>query len=190
MNNCPYCQKPLPNPVKRKSSCPFCNKTIFVRNGSMVTEFDSLKIDWIKSVGWLGIGDTEIEDSKKHLQNQFNTEPNFNDIRWNVLNRLVLKSAGNPQMSRAIYLEMAHILELEGKDNSEPIARAFKFELLEDKKNGVKFVEIFNCNDDNVCAECRKMAKKKIPIDVAVETSPIPNTCTNEYCRCWYSPVY
>jgi len=186
MTNCPYCSEVLSKEIKRKAVCPFCGKTIYVRNGEMVTEFKANKIDWIKRVDWLGITESQIDSTQKELSERFKQEPIFNDICWNILNKSLAKSINKPENQKNIYFEMAHILLLEGKENKELIAKASRIELLKLKKEGEKFVSVMTCNDDHVCDNCKKMANGKISIDLAIETNPIPNYCSNKYCRCWY----
>ena len=186
MNNCPYCQKTLEKPFKRKAVCPFCNKDIYVRNGQMVTEFESRKVDWLRRVENFEVTASVFDSTMELLREKFKTEPMFNDICWGILNKLLGKYANDPQNSKMIYYEMAWLLQSEGKNNSETIIKANQIELLEIKKNGFKYVSVETANDDQVCVECRKMESERIPIDLAIETNPIPHRCKNKYCRCSY----
>jgi hypothetical protein len=186
MNDCPYCQNDLPVPLKRKGTCPSCKKIIFVRNGKMVTEFDSKKIDWLKRIEGYGGNVSEFDNSKNKLTQEFKKEPLFNDVCWRILNELLGKYVQDQQTTKQIYYEMAHILETEGKDNSNFIIKANQIDLLKMKKIGFRFVKVQTCNDESVCVECKNMASRKIPIDVAIETNPIPSHCKNKFCRCSY----
>jgi hypothetical protein len=152
----------------------------------MVTEYESKKIDWLKRVSCFDVNASLFDSTRNELENKFQSKPLFNDVCWNILNKLLEKYAGNIQFSKLIYLEMAHILELEGKDNKETIIRAYKNELIEMKRLKFKNVFALTTNDDHVCEECNKMSIEKIPIDIAIETNPIPNRCKNKYCRCSY----
>jgi hypothetical protein len=190
MNACPYCQNNFPLPLKRKGTCPNCQKTIFVRNGQMITEYDYKKFNWLNRVAIFDVDETFFDSSRIKLKQKFSTEPLFNDVCWSILNKLLEKYAGDAQHSRMVYLEMAYILELEGKDNKETIIRAYRNELIEWKRLKNKNVFALTANDDHVCEECKKMSTEKIPIDLAIETNPIPNRCKNKYCRCSYGTYF
>jgi len=187
-NTCPYCGCNLPKALKRKGECQFCKKTIYVRNRNMVTEYEANKIDWLVRMEFHGITNEIFENQRMELLNRWHKAPLFNDICWSILNKLILKYKLDYSSSSSIYLEMAHILELEGKSNKHMILQANKTNLMGIKKSGYKYVRTFNCNDQFVCNECRKMADEKIPIDIALKENPIPNRCKNKDCRCWYGP--
>jgi len=127
-----------------------------------------------------------FESTRNQLKQQFKKEPLFNDVCWRILNELLGKYVQDSQTTKIIYYEMAHILETEGKDNSNFVTKANQIDLLEMKKIGFRFVKVQTCNDESVCVECKNMASSKIPIDVAIETNPIPSHCKNKYCRCSY----
>lgn len=152
----------------------------------MVSEYESNKIDWLKRIDWLEVNNSMIDNTQRKLAERFKKEPSFNDICWSILNNLLIKHVNDLEKQRSTYFEMARILELEGKDNKEIIVKANRIELLESKKRGDKFVSTTTCNDNYVCDNCKKMEQEKIPIDVALETNPIPYRCTNNKCRCSY----
>lgn len=53
----------------------------------------------------------------------------------------------------------------------------------------ISSVEIYTCNDDVVCPECKKIASKKYKLSGEVPELPYPG-CTCEHgCRCTYAPV-
>lgn len=192
-NSCPYCLNELQRPFPKKGKCPFCYKYIFVRNGNMVTEFDSNKIDWLRRVEYLGVTSQTFEKDKSILFELWHTEPSFGDICWSILNELIgnaaLKNPVDYINLMSIYLEMAHILDIEGKDSKGEILIANNYCLLDLKQNGYHKITTRNCNDEFVCGECIKMAAETIPIDMAIQDNPIPNRCKNDQCRCGYHPV-
>ena len=56
---CPYCGAMLEKIPKRKSSCPNCQNTIFVRNKNMVTERKAIMLDFIKNSEFYGAYESE-----------------------------------------------------------------------------------------------------------------------------------
>lgn len=50
-------------------------------------------------------------------------------------------------------------------------------------------VRMNSVNDQYVCESCKALQNEEISLDYALEHLPIPNQCTNEKCRCYYTPI-
>jgi len=187
-NLCPYCRAKLAEKPKRKKKCPTCGEDIFVRKGQLLTKDDADIADWLERVQQLGITRSDFNHKRQKLSDRFGKKASVNDTAWGILNELIV-SMKKRENQKIIYLEMAHIAIIEGKDPTKYLAEAAKQDLFGYKALGIRRVKVYTTNDNEVCENCRKMSNKTYDIDQAIKDLPIPNNCKgNDFCRCWYSP--
>jgi hypothetical protein len=184
---CPYCKSALDVKPSRKKKCPNCGEYIYVRKGKLVTEEDAKIGDWLERVSHFRITKKTFLEHRESLSKQFKQEASINDTAWRILNLLIRENKSHFDI-KLIYLEMAHIVSLEGKNPKPYLAEAAKQELLELKAEGAKKVKISTLNDYSTCKACSKLEGKVYTIDQALFSLPIPNLCENvSGCRCSYS---
>jgi len=157
-------------------------------DASSETEKESQITDWAKKkLEKLGVSRSEIDKHRADLTKQFGFDPPVNDVIWRTLNSVVQRKPGSHEARRA-YREMADIARSEGKSPTPYLAEAAKLELLEIKRNGFfEEVRVSTVNDELVCSKCSALEGRKIPLDEALSSLPVPNNCENDFgCRCWY----
>lgn len=194
---CPNCGSKLEKIPKWKNGkvdCPHCGDVIVVRSGKLFAEDEAKVRDWLESVNRT-LFDFEISREKfnsirQGLSKKFGLKASVNDTLWRILN-----SVNTPDKSyqsrKFIYLAMKGILRKEGKKTHEIMVQAHRMDLLDAKENTPNLVAIIlTCNDDYVCDECKKLSTMTFTIDEALETMPIPYSCTTENCRCGYAFTY
>lgn len=192
ISHCPYCNVILDTTPKRKKSCTNCGNQIYIRKGKLMVEFDALREDWLTYLTPLNISKKHFDDATSQLTQQFGRPPGFYDVVWRLLNNLVATSRSFSDVENA-YREMARVASFEQKDPSPYLAQALMTSLKAMKIRGVKQV-IISCYagdpDFSTCEACRSLYGKKLTLDEALATLPIPNKCTNDTgCRCEYMPV-
>lgn len=183
---CPYCEQVLDEIPKRSRDCQFCGKTFYVRNGKLLTKEDVEIIEWLGRLTFLNISKEKFDLHRFILSNQFGFKAPVRDVVWRILNVNLATSDHN--IIKMIYYEMAYLLKQEQKDPRHLIQLALKHELLGLKEIGVYTeVKIQSSNDNDVCPECKSLHGKIFDIDEALESLPIPSSCTCETgCRCYY----
>ena len=191
MNNiCVYCGKDVGKEIKRKMDCPYCKKTLYIRQGKVVDEREKEIFDWQKYMDFL-VPDIEAVRAavEEDLTKRFKQKPSSHDLIWGMFNYIVLRLK-KPSDLEIIYLNMAQFLESEGKLKHaiEVKRQAGKMQIASFMESDMyKYVKIVNYEDDFVCPECKKENNKLIPIKEALENPPLPiHNCKNKKCRCRY----
>ena len=204
---CPYCKQGLDKNPTRKKKCPHCGQFIFVRRGNLFTDqgvkdYDETLMAF-SFLGPLGIKEEQFEATRQELRLQFKQNPSANDVAWRILNSLIM----SPTYDHVrVYRIMAGIAGLENRDPSPYIKEAMKIRAPDwngtlhatfnpelDELGHEPAVRVFNCNDEYVCPECRKVEGKHNK-DEAALLLDLPLRCTSESgCPCWlyqdYSPL-
>lgn len=187
---CPYCRAKLDKQPTRKKACPHCGQFIFVRKGELVTEGEAQIRDWLVRLEGIGITRRMFDQERKTLDKKFGHPAKAGDVVWGLLNQQLLRAISADD-KKLIHLEMAHVLQVEGKDPSPMLTEAARQELLNYQATGVKKVKIHTANDQHVCPACQAHAKRVFSLSEALAAMPIPGGCTSEHgCRCFYSPVF
>jgi len=120
-NRCPYCNAELVEQITKKKVCPSCGRYIYIRSGKLVTEDESITIDWVEKLSLiLGINRKEFEKARSDLSTKFGFKPPARDVAWTILN----KSQKNAQ----VYYLMADLLAEEDKDPTDLLIEAAKEE--------------------------------------------------------------
>jgi len=115
-NTCPYCGIHLENSITRKQQCPHCQKNIFVRSSELVTEDESVTLDWLVKLESFGIDRRAFEIERNKLSKQFGTRACAHDTIWKILNQLLVNlPPGDFQLS-SVYGLMADFVADEGRD--------------------------------------------------------------------------
>lgn len=204
---CLYCKVELKKIPIRKTKCPNCKKSIFIRkltdskNKTLITEVQAQEIDiereknhlkykGFEEVEKYGVTQDEFIKRKEEHFLKHGIENNSNDVVWSIYNELLIKNASDVEKLRMIYYSMDVFLHQEGKDNfklSQLSAKAaldgFQLSVLEFK------VQINGCSDS--CETCKKLHGKIISLEEAY-LLPVPcRECTHRigFCRCYYSAV-
>lgn len=185
---CPNCGKALEDAPKRKTKCPHCGQYILVRKGELVTEEEASIRDWLARLGGLGVTRQDFERARGKLSKQFGFRAGVNDTVWRILNSMVGQPQSQPVL-KSVYLEMAHLAELEGKDPKPYLTQAHEGEMSQHQESrAVRMVEFRTANDNFVCANCRALERKRFPVDEA-PVLPYERCTSKEGCRCWTAPV-
>jgi tetratricopeptide (TPR) repeat protein len=205
---CPYCLGGLPRAPKRKSKCPNCGKSIFVKNrpGSsevvLVTEDDAKKIDeewewsrktstWLRILERYGLSDEEFQLRRKRNQQAYGSKASDRDIFWGFLNELVPKTVNEWELSN-VYNMMAMFLHEEHKDFLAQLQESKRWVLRALKAGGCLNVRI--SASEHACEACRRQDGKVLTIDEAIALLPVPcSECQSVspgakrgFCRCRY----
>ncbi len=192
---CPHCGSWLKKRPKRKSKCPICSNSIYVRNGKLFT-LDELTVeDFLEKFEHLGVDKSHFEEKRKILKERFKTEPSTHDVIWGILNELILENANDYSILRNIYYELALIVNKEKKEFFHLLQKSMEMRLKDMQKDRViEKLRITAVGYDDTCEECQKLDGKIISIKEALRQMPIPNrNCTTSidggkrgFCRCEY----
>lgn len=204
---CPYCKSTLEKFPIRKTKCPNCRKTIFVRKlndskfKTLITEVEVQEIDnerekeYLKFKGFhnlenFGVTKDEFLKRKEEHYLKYGIENNNNDVVWSLFNELLIKKANDVDKLRMIYYTMAVILHQEGKDNFKLLQLSAKA-LLDSYQHSNLVLNFQIIGSKDLCENCRKMDGKIISTEEAYSL-PVPcRECTHSigFCRCTYGAV-
>lgn len=191
MNNiCVYCGKNVGKEIKRKMDCPFCKKTLYIRQGKVVDEREKEIIDWQKYMEFLVPDINSVRSIvEKNLTQQFKKQPSAHDLIWGMFNYVAVRLK-KPDDLEIIYINMAQFLESEGKLKQavELKRQSSKMQIANFLESDIyEYVKIKNYEDSFVCSECKKENNKVIPIKEAFKDPLLPiHNCSNKKCRCSY----
>ena len=159
-------------------------------------ENDFLRLWLWKLEDSYGVTEAEIEKRRNELSSQFGFMASANDTVWSVLNELVITMKPYPSLRyRSIYLDMANLVQSEGKDPRTYIESAnnVQSDLYSSKIQEQAEVEqqldippgdkwwLHTANDELVCPTCKKASSKIMP---ASEVVNVPLRCTSDWgCR-------
>lgn len=204
---CPYCKNSLIKFPSRKTKCPNCKKSIFVRRlndskfKTLITEEHAQKIEIerekeeLKYRGFHNLenfGVTKEEFTKRKYEHylKHGIENNNNDVIWSIFNELLIKNANDVDKLQMIYYTMAVVLHQEGKDNFKLLQLSAKARLDSFQSSDLELkVEIIGCSDS--CEACKKLNGKIISMEEAY-LLPVPcRECNHRigFCRCFYCAV-
>lgn len=204
---CPYCKTELNRFPIRKTRCPNCKKSIFVRRlndskfKALITEEQAQEIDierekdYLKYRGFhdlekFGVTKDEFTKRKEEHYLKYGIENNNNDVVWSLFNELLIKNANDVDKLRMIYYTMAVLLHQEGKDNFKLLQLSAKATLDSLQLSNLQLkVGIVGCSDS--CEACKKLNGKIISMEEAY-LLPVPcRECTHRigFCRCSYSAI-
>ena len=126
------------------------------------------------------------------MSQQFGSYASVNDTIWFILNELVMTEHNIDRLAN-LYLHMAEIASVEGKDPMPYVAEARKYQAQRNTSDllmwldSVKYVRIYTTNDDLVCKNCRKLDNKRFRIEDALLNMPIPHKCISPTgCHCYF----
>lgn len=187
---CPYCRKSLAKTPTRKTTCPSCGNTIYVRQKKLLTEERVQLLDWSMRLQSLGISQSKLSKQLAATRERLGPRATVNDAVWEALNLLVIEQK-DPQDRSQVYWEMAQLAESEDKNPRPYLEESSRQQLLGIAESGViSMVQIRTAHDEAVCHNCRNLSGVTYTIQQALEELPVPRQCTNERgCRCWYVPV-
>lgn len=122
------------------------------------------------------------------------------DIIWALFNRKLVSciKENNWQEMRLIYYEMAIFECKEGKEFFHLLQESRKCDLMNYRSLGIKSVEIKTAGKENSCETCQKLEGKRMTIEDALQTMPIPvKECQKDafdngkgFCRCCYLAIW
>ena len=204
---CPYCKNSLIKFPSRKTKCPHCEKSIFVKRlndskfKTLITEEhaqkteierekEDLKYKGFHNLEKFSITKDEFIKRKEEHYLKYGIENNNNDVVWSLFNELLIKNANDVDTLRMIYYTMAVLLHQEGKDNFKLLQLSAKATLDCIQLSDLEFkVRIFGCSDS--CDACKKLNGKILTMEEAY-LLPVPcRECTHSigFCRCTYSSI-
>lgn len=187
--SCPYYKAAFRARTAPAIQCPKCSQTILVRKGSLLTQEDADIEDWVKRVEYLGVTVSYFKEQWKTARKEMGQHPELTDVAWRILNNLLLTQRRDKS---AVYLEMANIARIEGKNPNPYLTEANREILLSFRADqSVTKVKVQHVRDRLVCPTCLELEGKQWTIEEALSNPPIPDSCTSENgCRCYYRPVY
>lgn len=213
---CPYCDKQLPKFPTRKSNCPFCKNTFYVRTEPFTrkkiiiksSQIEQNKKDWEE---YFNISEFEknlknIEETtftklyKQQaaiLEKRFLKTPSIKDILWGISNQMIIENIRNREINlRSIYWAQSMFLYNEGRDYGYIMQKDHELELKELQKTSFKTVEIITAGDQS-CKECQTLSGKIFTIEEVLQNKFLPcpkctfglnsNVKKIGWCRCQYS---
>ena len=131
---CPNCFKILPTKPKRKKECPHCGKFIFVRNGQLVTEDESVITDWLEFFAEFQVSRQYIYESREKLKVKIGHQPSISETLWAILNELLIRFENNNFALEKLYLAMARLGSSEDKDPIQYLLEAERHKKQHQKK--------------------------------------------------------
>lgn len=188
---CPHCRRSLEKPPSKKSKCPFCSKSIFVRkkqilfNSFFLTEQEAQAVDWFNQISVYGFTSEDFVKKQNELAKKFQHSPPPLDIIWGLFNLAIVKNCNDPSILSLINYQMAMFLDDEGKNPFECLYESKKMQLIHFKEMGARKVKVLCIKDRSTCVYCEGVDGKIFPINTALELMPIPpKNCS--FCRCRY----
>lgn len=162
---CPNCFEVLLTKPKRKQECPHCKKFIFVRKGELVTEDESMIIDWLdffeefeisRRLGLVEFEDAQIirqnsrlriYETREKLRDKLGYQPTIPETIWEILNEFLMKYRGDDYALEQIHSAMARWAIIEVKDPTQYVLEA---ERLQErlKKKMLEELEIVDDEED------------------------------------------
>jgi rubrerythrin len=141
MKKCPYCGNKLDKKPTRKKKCPHCDRYIFIRNGELKTEDESIFIDFTKRVQWLDINVSDMKREQNKLRKKKGKESSAYDTVRSIISNSIRKASSDDKFQLN--------LELERIDNLE--------RQVQDQMNFDSLLEQQVC----ICPYCGKVVKEK-----------------------------
>lgn len=120
------------------------------------------------------------------------------DVMWGLLNRKILEGNKNKLGGvKAVYLDMAHFLRMEGRNALNALKGFHKFTLQDFLEAGIEKVSISTAKSET-CEACAKLEGKMLTVKEALSTMPLPveDCCftfkgyKHAFCRCMYLPEF
>jgi len=139
---CPNCFEVLITKPKRKQECPHCKKLIFVRKGELVTEDESMIVDWpdffeefeiSRRLGLVEFEDAQIirqgsrlsiYETREKLRDKLGYQPTIPETIWAILNEFLIKYRGDDYALEQIHNAMARWAIIEVKDPTQYVLEA------------------------------------------------------------------
>jgi hypothetical protein len=139
---CPNCFEILPTMPKRKQKCPHCGKFIFVRSSQLVTEDESIVIDWLDFFEEFEISlhsdlvefeeaqvlrqssRQSIYEVREKLRDKLGYQPTVPETIRVILNEFLIRYAGNDLALEQIYRAMARLASSEVNDPTQYLLEA------------------------------------------------------------------
>lgn len=123
---CPNCDAVLQAKPTRKQDCPYCKKSIFVRDGELVTEEQATILDWSVTLESFGISRKAFDEQRNKLSKKFGAQASVNDTLWQIFNNLIITKTTNRGVLEQVFREMARLVSSEGKDPTPYLVEAEK----------------------------------------------------------------
>jgi hypothetical protein len=175
---CPYCHETLDKEPARKTKCPHCKKSIYVRDGGLLTEEEKIKHDDLEMFRFT---EDEYKIKQLELSQKWECAPSHSDTMWGLANGKIpglVKRKAYYDL-RDLYLAMARMLHKGGKDFIEVFKESRKCDLLVYKEGGIEKIQIMTCSIAS--PSCLMCSGKILSTDEALKTMPIPNVdCLNK----------
>ena len=161
---CPNCFERLPTKPKRKQKCPYCGKFIFVRSSQLVTEDESIIIDWLDFFEEFEISRhsnlvefeeaqilrqssrQSIYEAREKLRDKLGYQPTVPETMQVILNEFLIRYAGNDSALEQIYRAMARLASSEFNDPTQYLLEA---ERLQNQLKKKMLEELDNEEDDD-----------------------------------------
>ena len=185
---CPNCQERIEKKPTRKTKCPHCEKPIYVRHGELVTEEQKVKHD---DMDLFRFTEEEYRTKQSELLKKFGSMPSHSDTIWGTANGKIPMLMGQKAFCELsdLYMAMAKFMHGKGKDFIELFKTSKKYQLLHLKEGGLENVLVEICGVAS--PSCQIFAEKKMPLDEAIKTMPIPNSdCLNKNRKEFYLCMY
>lgn len=199
---CPYCETILPKSPSRKIQCQKCHNYIYVRTkqrlypSPLLTEDQAGVIDALTAIEYMGVSNEVFKKERELLSARFKQPASDQDTLWSIYNKLIIKFAKESSYENMsyIYSAMGLMQNKAKRDYIHLLTKAYELKLHAYKfQQRAEEVEIYV--PDFECEDCRKLSKKRLSIDEATNTMPLPNkSCTysahkgsEPFCSCFYN---
>jgi hypothetical protein len=134
-DECPYCKAPLRKPIRKRTDCHQCARTIYPRKRPIdgkVVYFRDNELDALEEQRAIASGTWDLyvqqkkrdEETRARLHDKFGREPSKNDIKWSNLNDALIADAraGHWGLYRNDKWDMAEILQSDDKTAAALVA--------------------------------------------------------------------
>jgi hypothetical protein len=198
-STCPYCNKELNAPPKKKKKCSMCGNFIYVRSSRVLfpstclTEDEAFATDEFYYLKEYGLEKEDFFAKNRIISDKMNGKGAHIETCISIYEELLLEKTEDTQL-QILYFRIALLNYKLGRDFISHLQHAAKMQLKKLKQYGHKHVKISSMG---CCDVCQKLDGGVLTIEEALKEKPVPCLeCTHEvekgklgWCICHYEPI-
>ena len=189
---CPYCDAELTRAPRRKSRCPNCGNSVFVRSkqsyfsSAWLTKEQAAVVDALNAIPGMDVDN--FRSIGRILDNRRRPWTPMNIVEF-VCCELVPQSRVDYTQVQHTYHIMALLRKTLSQNYLELLEQRTHLDLLNLQERGLDVVYIYT-RQDNACNACSSLQMKAISLSSALSSPPLPVLeCTGQpFCMCRFGP--
>lgn len=171
---CPSCGTLLEKHPKRKTKCPHCSESVYVRGDELYNEDGIDRMEIMTFLADFNIQEEDFERYRTTIANKHKVsleEVSDKFTAASIINGLIDITREFWSLEN-LYRMMAHLQEKEGEDNLESLQLTQSMRLKQYLEDGIKKVEIHV--SEYSCPQCKENDGKIITIKDALRAKILP----------------